>query len=73
MQAKSNVEKAQLNLQQKELLVKNQEIRLNLGLITQLDLEIAKLQKAQAQLDLDKAIVDYNIALLQLNIILGKE
>jgi outer membrane protein TolC len=54
-------------------LVKNQEIRLNLGLITQLDLEIAKLQKAQAQLDLDKAIVDYNIALLQLNIILGKE
>jgi len=73
MQAKSNVERAQLNLQQKELLVKNQEIRLNLGLITQLDLEIARLQKTQTQLELDKAIVDYNIALLQLNIILGKE
>jgi len=73
MQAMANIERAQLNLQQKELLVKNQEIRLNLGLITQLDLELAQLQRAQAQLELDKAIADYNIALLQMNIILGKE
>lgn len=73
MQAMANIEKAQLNLQQKELLVKNQEIRLNLGLITQLDLELAQIQRAQAQLELDKAIVDYNMALLQMNIILGKE
>ncbi len=73
MQAMANIEKAQLNLQQKELLVKNQEIRLNLGLITQLDLELAQLQRTQAQLELDKAIVDYNIALMQLDIILGKE
>ncbi|MCX7795584.1 MAG: TolC family protein [bacterium] len=73
MQAMANIEKAQLNLQQKELLVKNQEIRLGLGLITQLDLESARIQREQALLELDKAIVDYNIALMQLNIILGKE
>ncbi len=73
IQAMANIEKAQLNLQQKELLVKNQEIRFNLGLITQLDLESARIQKEQALLELDKAISDYNIALMQLNIVLGKE
>lgn len=72
-QAIAQVEKTQFNLKQKELLVMNQETRLKLGLITQLDLESANLQKEQALLDRDKAIVDYNIALLQLNIILGKE
>lgn len=73
MQAMANIEKAQLNLQQKELLVRNQEIRFNLGLITQLDLDSARIQREQALLELDKAISDYNIALMQLNILLGKE
>jgi outer membrane protein TolC len=69
----AQIENAQFNLNQKELLVANAETRYNLGLIIDLDLEAAKLQREQASLERDKAIVNYNIALLQLNIILGKE
>ena len=72
-QAMAQIENAQFNLNQKELLVANAETRYNLGLIIDLDLEAAKLQREQASLERDKAIVNYNIALLQLNIILGKE
>lgn len=72
-QALAQVEKAQSNLQQKELLVVNQEKRFSLGLITQLELESARIQREQALLERDKAIVNYNIALMQLNMILGKE
>jgi len=73
MNAKVYVEKAKLNLAQKELISKNQEVRLGLGLITQLDLDLARIQWKQARLEMDKAIVDYNISLLQLESILGKE
>jgi outer membrane protein len=73
MNAKAEVERAKLNLSQKELLAKNQEIRFKLGLITQLDLDLANIQMKQASLDMDKAIVNYNISLLQLELILGKE
>ena len=72
-QAMAQIENAQFSLNQKELLVMNAETRYNLGLITDLELENARLQREQASLERDKVIVNYNIALLQLNIILGKE
>lgn len=73
IQALAQIEKTQFNLQQKELSLANQEKRFNLGLITQMELESARIQREQVLLERDKAIVDYNIALMQLNIILGKE
>jgi len=73
MSNKEQVERAKLNLSQKDLIVKNQEARFKLGLITQLDLDSANIQLNQAKLDMDKAIVNYKVSLLQLELILGKE
>ncbi len=73
MSNKEQVERAKLNLSQKELIAKNQEARLSLGLVTQLDLDSANIQLEQAQLDMDKAVANYNVSLLQLESVLGRE
>jgi len=72
LQAQENIKQKELTLQQKKQNYEYQKIRYDLGLITELDLKNAELSVLQAQYDLSKAILDFNLYRLKLEQILNR-